>query len=66
MFMSQIELLNLSFPGDFLNCETLFWTDGDHFSDAGERRFGQRMQILNNAFRALGIEEDTANLPHDN
>ncbi len=56
MFMSQNELLDLSFPEDFLNCEVLLWSDGDHLSNAGERRFGQRMQILRNALLILESE----------
>lgn len=55
-FMSQHNLLKLSFPEDFLSCDVLFWSDGDHFSNAGEERFGKRMQVVQNARAVLGLE----------
>ena len=45
-YVSQNKLLGLTFPEDFTSCDALYWSDGDHFSDAGERRFGARMQLL--------------------
>ncbi len=56
-FLSQNSLLNLSFPEDFLSCDALFWSDGDHFSDAGEERFGKRMQVVENARAVLGLDQ---------
>lgn len=53
-FLSQFELLNLSFPEDLLSCEELYWSDGDHFSNAGEKRFGRRMKIIKNARKVSG------------
>lgn len=28
---------------DFMSCDAIFWSDGDHWSTAGEIRFGQRL-----------------------
>jgi peptidoglycan/LPS O-acetylase OafA/YrhL len=28
---------------DFMSCDTLYWSDGDHWSTAGELRFGTRL-----------------------
>lgn len=50
-FVSQNDLLNLDFATDFMDCEALFWSDGDHFSAAGERRFGARMNLLDVVLR---------------
>jgi peptidoglycan/LPS O-acetylase OafA/YrhL len=37
---------------DFLTCDALYWSDGDHWSTAGERRFGARLlPLLPQAFR---------------
>jgi peptidoglycan/LPS O-acetylase OafA/YrhL len=41
--VSQIGLFRFEFPGDFLSCEELYWRDGDHFSVAGQYRFGKRL-----------------------
>ncbi|MGQ0384338.1 MAG: acyltransferase family protein [Gammaproteobacteria bacterium] len=37
---------------DFMTCETLYWSDGDHWSPSGEARFGARLlPLLPEAFR---------------
>ena len=37
---------------DFMTCATLYWSDGDHWSTAGEARFGTRLlPLLPAAFR---------------
>ena len=41
--LSQNRIFRFEFPDDFASCEGLFWSDGDHLSAAGERRFGQRL-----------------------
>jgi hypothetical protein len=41
--VSQNGIFNFDFSVDFLNCEDLFWSDGDHFSSSGEVRFGARL-----------------------
>lgn len=35
--------LEFDMERDFLTCEALFWSDGDHWSTAGEARFGARL-----------------------
>lgn len=51
----QSDLLGLSMPQDLLSCDALYWSDGDHFSNAGEKRFGQRLQVLKAAHAAHGL-----------
>jgi hypothetical protein len=41
--VSQNEMFQLNFPSDFLNCNTIYWSDGDHFSASGEEYFGRRV-----------------------
>lgn len=41
--ISQNNLFNFSFPSDFMNCHVWYWSDTDHFSTAGEIRFGARL-----------------------
>jgi len=54
---SNVALIPLAAQGfdmdqDFLTCETLYWSDGDHWSPSGEARFGARLlPILPGAFR---------------
>jgi peptidoglycan/LPS O-acetylase OafA/YrhL len=42
-FVSQNDAVNFTFPSDFMDCNNIYWTDGDHLSDAGEKRFGERL-----------------------
>lgn len=35
--------LDFDMARDFVTCDTLFWSDGDHWSTAGEARFGARL-----------------------
>jgi peptidoglycan/LPS O-acetylase OafA/YrhL len=42
-FISQNRTINYIFPEDFMDCNNLYWNDGDHLSDAGEKRFGLRL-----------------------
>ena len=44
-FISQNKLLKYKFPEDFMNCNEIYWSDGDHLSEPGERRFGKRINI---------------------
>jgi len=39
----QNRIFGFNFPSDFMNCHTIYWSDGDHFSAAGEKRFGERL-----------------------
>lgn len=44
-YISQIDALGLDPREDLYDCEAgaVYWSDGDHFSIAGERRFGARL-----------------------
>jgi peptidoglycan/LPS O-acetylase OafA/YrhL len=48
-FLSQNTTFKFDFSHDFMDCKAIYWADGDHFSAAGEYRFGQRF----NLFRAV-------------
>lgn len=37
------ELFDLNLASDYMNCEEIYWSDGDHFSAVGEVRFGARL-----------------------
>lgn len=54
--LAQSGLLNLSLPEDLLSCDALYWSDGDHFSNAGEERFGKRMKVLQAALQSHGLK----------
>ena len=45
-FISQNNTFNYQFPDDFMSCKALYWSDGDHLSTSGEKRFGERFDIL--------------------
>lgn len=45
-FLSQNEVFGYDFSTDFMNCDQLFWSDGDHLSASGEIRFGQRFNLI--------------------
>lgn len=42
-YFSIIDALNFNKEVDIYNCDAIFWTNGDHWSIAGERRFGARI-----------------------
>tara|TARA_R110002012_G_scaffold307782_1_gene513500 strand:+ start:65 stop:988 length:924 start_codon:yes stop_codon:yes gene_type:complete len=42
-FISQNKLIDYNFQDDFMTCESIFWTDGDHLSSTGEKFFGERL-----------------------
>jgi hypothetical protein len=44
-FLSQNDAFSFQFPRDFWDCRQLYWSDGDHLSEAGERLFGGRADI---------------------
>jgi len=44
-WLSQTSAADIQSPRDFITCSEIYWADGDHFSDAGERRFGTRMDL---------------------
>jgi peptidoglycan/LPS O-acetylase OafA/YrhL len=45
-FVSQIRSYHLQFPRDFMNCEKLYWMDGNHYSPIGEKEFGGRFDFV--------------------
>jgi peptidoglycan/LPS O-acetylase OafA/YrhL len=49
IYLSQNDLFKFDFKHDFMNCRELYWHDGDHFSAAGEKFFGNRANVLTNA-----------------
>jgi hypothetical protein len=44
-YKSQIDLLQFDISKDFMNCDAIYWVDGDHFSPAGMQRFGKRVTL---------------------
>jgi peptidoglycan/LPS O-acetylase OafA/YrhL len=42
-FLSQNEVLNYQFPQDFMTCDKILWSDGDHLSTIGEEILGKRL-----------------------
>jgi lysophospholipase L1-like esterase len=44
-YKSQIDLLQFDIKKDFINCDAIYWIDGDHFSPAGRKRFGKRVTL---------------------
>ena len=45
-YVSLQKLLDFSMEKDFMNCNNLFWSDGDHWSSAGEKYFSERLGQL--------------------
>ena len=44
-FVSQNKLYDFDFNSDFMNCNELFWSDGDHLSASGEKYFSKRFNL---------------------
>lgn len=44
-YVSQNRMFAFQFPADFMTCDSIYWSDGDHFSKAGEAYFGRRLDI---------------------
>lgn len=42
-YVSQIDTLNLRWPADLIDCSAVYFSDEDHYSAAGEKRFGARL-----------------------
>lgn len=42
-FASQIEALDFHPRTDLYDCDNIYWRDGDHWTEAGEQRFGHRL-----------------------
>ena len=45
-YISVQKRLDLRLPEDLMTCDTVFWSDEDHFSAAGEARFAPRLKLL--------------------
>ena len=43
-YLSLQEILKFSIDTDLLNCNEIYWSDGDHWSRAGEKKFGKRIK----------------------
>jgi hypothetical protein len=42
-YVSAIKAIDFDSRFDIFDCSNIYWTDGDHFSVAGETRFGKRL-----------------------
>lgn len=42
-WLSQNAIFQFDLSADYIDCENLYWSDGDHFSVKGEIRFGERL-----------------------
>ncbi len=66
-YISALEILDLKFPRDLTDCKTVFWNDGDHFSEAGEARFAPRLaQVWSNPERSASAISTALALPLSN
>ncbi|OAD22355.1 membrane-located cell surface saccharidesaccharide acetylase [Candidatus Thiomargarita nelsonii] len=45
-FVSQNKVFQYRFPDDFMSCNGIYWSDGDHLSALGEERFGKYFSVL--------------------
>ncbi len=45
-FVGQNALFGITLPGDFADCDGLYWSDGDHLSVAGEERLAARHTVF--------------------
>ena len=46
IYISQNDLYKFEFPRDFMNCNSLFWVDENHYSKSGEKYFSSRLGSL--------------------
>ena len=42
-WLSQNEMFNFDLTNDYMTCDEIYWSDGDHFSETGEVLFGSRL-----------------------
>jgi len=45
-YISLQKLIKFSIDRDFINCSEIYWSDGDHWSVAGEKKFSQLLKDL--------------------
>lgn len=55
-YLSSVEALAFRAEEDLFDCGSVYWSDSDHWSPAGERRFGQRLvaHLASRGTAALG------------
>lgn len=51
-FLSMQEMMDFDFPRDLMTCQTSYWEDGDHLSEAGEWAFAPRFTLLDEVEQA--------------
>lgn len=56
MYISQNEMFNFDLSNDFMTCRQIYWSDGDHYSRAGEKYFSERFSLPQHS-----IEGETKN-----
>jgi len=44
-YRSQIDSVKLDMAKDFMTCDVTYWKDRNHYSEAGEKRFGARLTL---------------------
>ncbi len=44
-YRSQIAMVKLDMATDFMTCDATYWKDRNHYSEAGETRFGERLTL---------------------
>jgi hypothetical protein len=44
-YKSQIDLMQFDIKHDFINCDAIYWVDGDHFSIEGKKHFGNKITL---------------------
>ena len=42
-YVSGIDAIEFDPSKDLYTCNEIFWSDGDHWSSAGEKKFGRRI-----------------------
>lgn len=42
-YSSQMDLMQFDMAKDFMDCEVTYWKDRNHYSEEGEKRFGERI-----------------------
>ncbi|MEH6717887.1 MAG: acyltransferase family protein [Aurantimonas endophytica] len=57
-YVSQMALTQFDVAEDFMDCERLYWSDGDHWSADGQKRFGP--EITARLFDAQAMSEAMA------
>ena len=57
-YVSALSAIEFHAGRDIFDCENVYWIDGDHFSEVGERRFGLRLApAIDSELAAPGVVE---------